>query len=72
MATTRQQKVYASLIGAIVFALLSSAFMYKLTARLSTKILPLSPSGPSTNSLILHAVVYFIAIYGIMVIQERK
>jgi hypothetical protein len=73
MSETKKQLLF-SLIGALLFLFLSTRVMYSLTNLLFSKLsLPtLDQNGcPTTFGLILHFLVYFGIIFGIMKLSER-
>jgi hypothetical protein len=63
---TNVLKFKYSLLTTFVFVVLSSSQMYKLTS----KILPTSNNGCQTSfGLMVHSVVFLIAIYGLMFLK---
>jgi hypothetical protein len=72
MATTTEQKLISSLIAALLFVLLSLPFVYELTNVLGKAIkMPfLGANGPTITGIVVHGIVYFGLILGIMYLSE--
>lgn len=73
MATPTEQKLISSLIGALLFILLSLPFMYEITNVLGKAIkLPFMDSnGPTIAGIVFHGIVFFGLSVGIMFLAEK-
>jgi hypothetical protein len=64
-----EQKIFASIIAALIFLLVSSQFMYKLTNKIGLKTLN-SNDNPTTWGYILHSIVFGLIVFGTMFIPK--
>jgi hypothetical protein len=66
-------KILYSIQAALVFLVISSPFVYKLTDSLFGNIFDISVNGcPTIAGLLLHTVVYGIVVYVMMLVQKPK
>jgi len=66
-------KILYSIQAALVFLVISSPFVYKLTDSLFGNIFDISVNGcPTIAGLLLHTVVYGLVVYVMMLVQKPK
>jgi hypothetical protein len=63
------QKIFASIIAALIFLLISSQFMYNLTNKIGLKTLN-SSDKPTTWGYILHSIVFGLIVFATMFIPK--
>ncbi len=73
MATPTEQKLISSLIGALLFILLSLPFMYEITNVLGKAVnMPyIDAKGPTIAGIVFHGIVFFGLSVGIMFLAEK-
>lgn len=63
-----------SLYSALIFFIISSPQLYKITQRLLGRFLTISRNGgcPTAAGLVLHTVVFMVALFGLMKLPKDK
>ncbi len=66
------QQMKLSLLSALIFLLISSPEMYRVTSSVLGSWIANTAGCPTAGGLLLHTVVFGLIVYGLMKIKERR